>query len=53
MRTDNLETKSEDTEKKWTSIYKPNKKPKTSRYFNRYETIKYRGYNNPNEKERG
>ena len=55
MRIDNLETKSEDTQKNWTSIYKPNKKPKTSKHFktDRYETIKYRGYHNPNEKERG
>lgn len=49
MKSENSENNSKDTQKKWTSIYTPNKKPKTSRY----ETIKYRGYYNPNEKERG
>ena len=55
MRTENSQNSSEDTQKKWTSVYQPNKKPKTSKYFktDRYETIEYRGYHNPNEKERG
>ena len=54
MKTENLKKNSEGTQKKWTSIYTPNKKPKTSKYFktDRYETIKYRGYHNPNQEER-